>query len=203
MGCYRTSKNPVLKIVNFKNMKLNQNSISARLYRWFYLTEDMPKNLCPYFWKLVFMYILLIPATILYLPLFVIRNEATEIGERIAISIVSWIAVGLALLMIFPITYFFYGWFPPNTTFGAWQTIGMAIWVVLIVCSTTWGILEIGKKRREKKRKIHCEFIWNEDGHYIPNPNYVPYEYKPNIIIEFIKASYNKYCPRIEWNNEK
>jgi hypothetical protein len=47
------------------------------------------------------------------------------------------------------------------------------------------------------------EFIWDADGNYVKNPNYEPYEKKPNIIIEFIKAKYNRYCPKIEWNAEE
>lgn len=37
-------------------MKLNYNSFSSKLYRWIYYsdTNEMPSNLCPYFWKLVF-----------------------------------------------------------------------------------------------------------------------------------------------------
>ena len=31
-------------------MKLNSNSVTARLYRWFYMNDQMPKSLCPYFW---------------------------------------------------------------------------------------------------------------------------------------------------------
>ena len=180
-------------------MKLNQNSISARLYRWFYLTDSMPTNLCPYFWKLVLMYTLLTPTTILYLPLFVIKNESTEQGERIAISFFSWILVFGAFLMIFPITYFFYGWFPDDSYFGSFQTIGIILWIGASLIGVTFGIVHFINKRRENKLRKTYKYIWDEFGDYVPNPNYVPYEPKPNILVEFIKASYHKYCPKIDW----
>ncbi len=31
-------------------MNLNINSKTAKLYRWFYATNEMPQSLCPYFW---------------------------------------------------------------------------------------------------------------------------------------------------------
>jgi hypothetical protein len=183
-------------------MKLNQNSISARLYRWFYLTEDMPKNLCPYFWKLVLMYILLIPCSVLYLPITIARIEATETGERVALGFFSWLAVFGAIVMLFPITYFFYGWFPEKSHFGAWQNVGIALWICAFIIASSLGLLRILNKRKEKMRMKHRQYIWNEDGEYVSNPDYVPYEPKPNILIEFVKAKYNKYCPQIEWKNE-
>jgi hypothetical protein len=54
-------------------MILSQDSITSKLYRWFYDCEkyEMPKNLCPYFWSLVWMYLTIIPSIILSLPLLV------------------------------------------------------------------------------------------------------------------------------------
>jgi hypothetical protein len=45
-------------------MRLKSNSISARLYRYFYGTEIMPTSLCNYFWALVLAYLLIIPLEI-------------------------------------------------------------------------------------------------------------------------------------------
>lgn len=185
-------------------MKLNQNSISARLYRWFYLTEDMPTNLCPYFWKLVVMYILLIPVGIITLP--TIFSKRIHYGdfnftERLIVSFVSWALMFFVFIAIFPITYLFVGWFPKDTTFNAWQIIGLGLWIgVIIGCLITLPIY-LYKRRKEKHQQRYKKSIWNEEfGDYVDNPDYVPYESKPNILIEFIKAKYNKYCPKIDWN---
>jgi hypothetical protein len=184
-------------------MKLNQNSISARIYRWFYMTDEMPQNLCPYFWKLVIAYILLIPCGILYLPITILRTDVTETGERLALGFFSWIAILGALLMIFPITYFFYGFFPNGTTYNSWQLIGIALWVGAFALGISYGIAHLSSERRRKREIRNLEYMWDEYGVYVKNPNYKPYEKNPNIIIEFIKAKYNRYCPKIEWNTEE
>lgn len=49
-------------------MELKLNSLSARLYRYFYETNKMPNSLCTYFWKLVIAYLLIIPLEIIGLP---------------------------------------------------------------------------------------------------------------------------------------
>ena len=76
------------------------------------------------------------------------------------------------------------------------------MWGLVIICSMVWGVLELNRRRHEKRRLKYREFIWDDNGDYVPNPDYVPYEEKPNIIIEFIKAKYHRYCPKIDWKNE-
>jgi hypothetical protein len=183
-------------------MKLNHNSLSARLYRWFYITDQMPQTLCPYFWKLVIMWIFIAPVGILSLPLTIIKQEADEWPVRIFGGAILWGMLFLAFLMLFPLTYFIWGWLSPKTTFGAWQGTGILMWGLAVVFSIVWGILELNRRRREKIRHTQREWIWDENGEYTRNPDYVPYEEKPNIIVEFIKAKYNRYCPKIDWKNE-
>ena len=181
-------------------MKLNHNSISARLYRWFYMTQDMPQTLCPYFWKLVVMWIFILPLSIITAPLMVISSKPEDWFGRIVGGLLIWGLLFCAFLLVFPLTYVIWGWFSPRTTFGAWQRTGIVLWAMLSVCATVWGILELNKRRREKIRHTQREWIWDENGDHVPNPDYVPYEKKPSIIIEFIKATYHKYCPKIDWN---
>lgn len=180
-------------------MKLNHNSTSARLYRWFYITDEMPQTLCPYFWKLVIMWIFLAPVGLISIPIVITKQEADEWPVRILGGLLLWGIVALLFIAIFPITYLFWGWFDPKTTFGAWQRTGLALWGMLIVGSIIWGILEIRQRKKEARRHRQKEWIWNDEGDYVKNPDYEPYEEKPSIIIEFIKAKYNKYCPKIDW----
>ena len=49
-------------------MKLTKNSFNSKLYRWFYCTNQLPINLCPYFWKLLMAWVLLIPVVVITLP---------------------------------------------------------------------------------------------------------------------------------------
>jgi hypothetical protein len=72
--------------------------------------------------------------------------------------------------------------------------------MITIISSIVFIILHLYKKRRDNRRHTQREWIWDENGDNIRNPDYVPYEEKQSIIIEFIKAKYNKYCPKIDWN---
>ena len=74
-------------------MKLNINSTSAQLYRWFYATTTMPQSLCPYFWKLVIMWLLILPYSILSLPVILMDLKDFEhrtMGERAGMGIIFW-----------------------------------------------------------------------------------------------------------------
>lgn len=180
-------------------MKLNQNSISARMYRWFYLTYDMPQNLCPYFWKLVIMWVLIIPYGLISLPVIIIKQEPDEWGIRPLFGAFLYLFLFVIFIALFPLTYFFWGWFDHNSTFGKWQVGGILIWAVVLMCTAVWGVIMIIDKRKRIKRHRQTMYIWTDEGDYVTNPDYVLYEDKPNIISEFIKAKYNKYCPKIEW----
>ena len=48
----------------------------------------------------------------------------------------------------------------------------------------------------QQYRKKRRERIYDGEG------NYFPVEEKPNLIVEFVKAKYNKFCPKITWNSK-
>jgi hypothetical protein len=87
-------------------MKLNKNSVSSRLYKWFYGVSEyqgLPNNLCPYFWKVVLMYLTIIPYTLISIPVVVYdmfdkqyENGERKTGERLGISV--GIYIGLFIL---------------------------------------------------------------------------------------------------------
>ena len=180
-------------------MKLNHNSISARLYRWFYIKDEMPQTLCPYFWKLAIMWILIIPYGLLSLPVIIGKNEIEEWGTRALAGLFGWGILFCVFLALFTVTYFFWGWFDPKTTFGSWQMTGILIWMMTITSTIVLGIIHLNQKRGEKEENRQREYIWNENGEFVKNPDYAAYEERSSIIVEFIKAKYNKYCPKIDW----
>jgi hypothetical protein len=185
-------------------MKANKNSISARLYRWFYFTDEMPSNLCPYFWKLVVAYTLILPLGILCTPILLDRAqkffETEDWFQRIIGSALIWAALFLGFVAIFsPITLLIWGWFAEKTIFNTWQFVGLVTWGVVLVIALVSAIMYFISIRKKKKLKYSREFIWDEDGNWVPNPDYVPHVEKPNLLVEFIKAKYNKYCPKIDW----
>ena len=183
-------------------MELNVNGVSARLYRWFYVTDKMPQSLCPYFWKLVIAYILLLPVAILSFPIFLFKQEDSveNAFQRPFIGGFMWTVLCIVAIMIVgPLSTLFTGFLHDGSFLAIIQSTGFLTLFVVITISLVAGIIYLASKIKEQNRRRRSEWIWNEYGDYIKNPDYSPYAAKPNIIIEFIKATYHKYCPKIDW----
>lgn len=170
-------------------MKLNKNSFSAKFYCWFYETNKLPNNLCPYFWKLSLawlltivlfppMFFLLIPAMII--SIFSVDFKTSLWGNKFTFAIMG-IFIYAALLIAFSIVVFaatilgLIGYVS-----GSWLST-FQIWGGIISCAGAGvGVYYLGKLIIEHKKKNSYK--------------------SPNIVKEFIKAKYNKYCPKIDWN---
>jgi len=161
-------------------MKLNQNSLSAKLYRWFYKTNTMPTNLCPYFWKLVVAVILSPLFAIYTLPYEIInykRRRRDTYNNMLGESLGYWCFIALVICMISSLGLFFY---IPDRSSTLWMIMasGCIFWSSLILVGIIWGIIKIVEYLQSKK----------SDN-----------EKTDNIIVEMVKAKYHKYCPKIDW----
>lgn len=184
-------------------MTLNLDSVSARLYRWFYDKEQMPDNLCPYFWKLVLMWLMILPYMVVTLPV-QIRTKFRQkpIDETIAYTIAAYLLLAmLVIYSILPIHLFFGvdGWFIDGALPGS-----AGLWAVTIALSI-YGLIDFLYKKFKKSK--WSKKMYDEYGHvYYGYDSYGRKIYypikKPNIIVEFIKAKYNKYCPKITWDKK-
>lgn len=169
-------------------MKLNKNSISAKLFRWFYGTSELPTNLCPYFWKLVMAYVFVIPLFIISFPYIIInKNSCNEsLGDRIGLGFVCWIIFSASIVCLIaalsPIMLF---WYTPvkGSFLKSLIEIGFAAWAGGLIIGVSLFIYYLGKKIKERKRR-----------------NLPKEEKRSNIIVEMVKATYYKYCPKIDWN---
>jgi hypothetical protein len=183
-------------------MQLNKNSISAKLYRWFYNQNAMPNNLCPYFWKLVFMWITILPFIVITLPGQIISKfEKKTVGQSMAYTFAFYIfSFALTVLATLPISFF--------TTFavgGFWDNMrngSILFWGGLIILALYAGIrrlfIWIKKGGKQYDEYGHRYYGYDSEGNKIYHK-----EKKPNILAEFIKAKYNKYCPKIDWKDER
>jgi hypothetical protein len=61
--------------------------------------------------------------------------------------------------------------------------IGFAAWAGGLIIGVSSFIYYLGKKIKERKRR-----------------NLPKEEKRSNIIVEMVKATYYKYCPKIDWN---
>lgn len=176
-------------------MKLNINSVSARLYRWFYATAKMPQSLCPYFWKLVLMWVFILPYTILSLPVILMDlkdPDSRTTGERPGIGAIIWFILGMTICMLSWLGLFFV--LPTkDSIYMHMLTAGGIGWLFTIVI----GGIALFKWAKEKWENRNVKY--DENGYRIwtrPEPK------QDSILVSFVKAKYNKYCPKIDWNHE-
>lgn len=167
-------------------MELRINSLSARVYREVYNTRHMPESLCPYFWKLVLAY----PLIVVLLPLLIPTWITLKLNDDESDAPIGAKAIMGALLygfgfMIFMICVFissFWVTYYIKTTMYQFYFGGGFITLILGVAG---GYLLVKSLivNRKYKRKFNNEYV----------------EEKPNLVVEFVKAKYNKYCPKITW----
>lgn len=179
-------------------MKLNYDSYLSRLYRWFYLADTMPNNLCPYFWKLVIMLILILPTAIISLPVILIeilkKEEFTTYGERFGLSFIAYVLI-IALISLGAAACWPWFTYEKESFFDFCAHLG----TMMFVFGFVYGIYSLLKWIFNSIRD-RIVYTTNNEGRKVYRPSREP---RPNIIIEFIKAKYEKNCPRLEWFNQK
>jgi hypothetical protein len=190
----------IIFVKKYKDMKLNSNSISSKLYRWFYGTNVLPNNLCPYFWKLVFSWLIVIPYSLFCLPvisyeLFDKTYEVTDnsTGKRIGYSLLIYFLLFLVSCMLSFFVVFFIE--PEKDSFYWFMVVlGVLLWFVGIVIGVIEGVKSLKEWNRIRKLKYdeNGRRIWGETK-----------EQKTYLVVEFAKAKYKKYCPKIDWTDKK
>lgn len=179
-------------------MKLNYNSISAKVYRNFYEKSTMPESLCPYFWKLVVAW----PFTILFLPLLIPfwivdkcnkgDSDRMPFPAQALIGLFMYCAGFCVLCLGVTISSILITHYQGTFWYGCY-IFGFIIMFAIVMVGLFLLFSELKERRRRKRRAAR----FDENG------NYRYYEDEPekqNIIVEFIRATYNKYCPKIDWN---
>jgi hypothetical protein len=157
-------------------MELKRNSLTSKIYRWFYDKEwfEMPINLCVYFWQLVFMWIMFIPSIILSLPYSIMTKMNNKKSEHHpGIGFLLWIFIFFIQTILIALGSFFFK-YEKYSYLHEMGIMGFGIIFILISCFFAY----------------HIE-IYFRTSRYKPEQS--------NIITEFIKAKYNKYCPKIDW----
>jgi hypothetical protein len=161
-------------------MKLNQKSLSAKLYRWFYKTDTMPTNLCPYFWRLVTAVILSPLLAICTLPYEIINYKHSRrdtYADILGTSLAYWFFIAAIICTISTLSLFFY--IPDEDSLLMVMIVfGFCVWTYLIIVGIIWSIFNTEEYLKSKK---------SDD------------EKTDNIIVEMVKAKYHKYCPKIDW----
>ena len=156
-------------------MKLNKNSFTIRLYKYFYSTEQLPTNLCPLFWKLVVMWVFIIPFTIFTIPALFMK-DIKGVGQKFVASLILYVILIALILMLSPLGLFFISY--NNELFMPFWINGLIIDSILILIGIYFAIKYLVDKNKYERME---------------NPK------SNSIVTEFVKAKYNKYCPKIDW----
>ena len=175
---------------------LNKNGTSATLYRWFYGLElyELPQNLCPYFWKSVLMYLTIIPYSLFCLPVLIweifdenYKDGDRSCGERIGVSFATYVA-GLILAALCAAVGWLFFTYTKDSFIEALGVIGTLCWGFGI-CLGIWWLLGY-----LKDKAFNTESKWDAEKR-----QYVKYTPAPAATLEMIKATYHKYCPKLDW----
>jgi len=143
-------------------MKLKTSSLSAKLYRYFYETEKMPKSLCPYFWKLVVAYLLILPLEIIGLPytivmfLFKLNKNVCPFFKAVLTPLGILLLVALFFLLS-PITQFFLPIKADNVIAGGILDV---IIIIAVVCSLIDGDFLVKDFVKAKVNKVCPRIDW-------------------------------------------
>lgn len=131
--------------------------------------ESAPRSLCPYFWKGVWHTFLLAFAAF----------AVCFAGWGVGVDVATWMFAqcGVALSSVAAIIPgLIVGWLMLAAIFGTIFLIGYGIYKVI---------------SRRKERKEAAEWEARKNGTYVPP--------QPNIVIAFIKARKEKFCPTLEF----
>ena len=157
-------------------MTLNYDSFNAKLYRYFYGTEDMPKSICPYFWKLLMAWIFIVPVTLLSFPSVIseiITKESYGLKRLfytfMLFMVLIWVSSMVCTVLMIINDY------EKGSMVISMGSMGLVLWVFFTVV----GVVEGGK--------------------YLKDSDKV----NDSVIIGFVKSKYNKYCARITWKYGK
>lgn len=120
------------------------------------------------------------------------RSENHSTGERAGLGFIVWFILFILTGMVTVLGVFFV---TPvkDTLYANLASVGILGWVIAIIVGISFAFIYL--KDKWKNRGIK----YDKDGYRIWNPE----PKQDSIIISFIKASYNKYCPKIDWDHKK
>ena len=127
-------------------------------------------------------YVFAIPLFIIPLPYVIIEKTSSieSLNSRIWGGFVCWVILFLLITALTPIMLF---WHTPvkDSLLETLIEIGVFTWITGLIIGIMWFIHHLGEKIKERR-------------------NLPKEEKRSNIIVEMVKATYYKYCPKIDWN---
>lgn len=159
-------------------IQLKEKSIYGWLYKTFYVTDQLPKSLCSFFWKFIFAFVFCIPIFILRAPYYIFNNKASLYTKQE--DPIIWIGIASYMIFIFILS-FLNGFYRFITN---WSLDLDHNFSDILFFSSMCAIIFVGA--------ISSIFYFFDKTSKIKS--------KPiEITKEYIKGVKNKYCPSIKW----
>lgn len=163
-------------------MKFNSTAWHAKLYKYIY-SSNLPTNLCPYFWKVVWAMVWCVPYSILGAPA-LLMPRAFEIDGNKNLNILAGLFSYCAIICVFAFLIIQYNLI--KAALGCYSydyelaniTIVMDITIMVIIL-------------------LAMVIDWYKTRKYYSCPS------EPGLVMSFIQAKYKNICPIIEWANPK
>jgi hypothetical protein len=159
-------------------MKLKLNSWYVWLWNYTY-SQDLPNNLCPMFWQLIGAILFFIPNVIFRIPINIINmfsEDTVERGDdRTKVGMVIYGLLGLTVAVCIALFNWLLWLFGAYSYDSALATIGGMLLILALFFTIRYFWLE------------------NKVGKTIVNKT------SNNMIVNYTKAWYNNYCPKINW----
>lgn len=159
-------------------MELKTKSWYVWLWEYTY-AEDLPNNLCPFFWKLIVAMLLFVPNIIFRIPVTIgnvfFKSKVERGDARTGIGIFLYGLILTALLILFCE----YNLIRASLNFYSYDQRAANIGLGMLVAGIC---LLIG-------------YYWQEHN----TTDKVKHVASNNILVNFTKAWYNNHCPRINW----
>ena len=113
-------------------MNLTKNKFHSKLYKFFYKTDNLPNDLCSYFWGLLIALILAIPITIIKIPVLIatklkyFKEDENTWWEEFFMSLFCWSEI-VACFMV--------GLHLVTNTFSTLIVMGILSLILILICS--------------------------------------------------------------------
>lgn len=141
-------------------MKMNRNSLLARLYRDFYDIDEywqyMPQNLCLFIPKLIFAMLLYLPVFVVGIPALIFKTKG--VWKRFLYCIFSYIGLFFLYFMLIPVASLFME--IEQDLFNTGIAIDIMFAFIMAVYLIVSFVIKYIVRPLEKKKFKGCKIDW-------------------------------------------
>lgn len=210
--------------------QISYSSWHASFYRWFYALDrwyKMPKSLCPYFWKMLIAFVLVVPCTLCALPWLIIRGLYNKYAidddmDKDPLYCEAFYSICVVFGIALVVNYFYAAYVVFFHT-HRWEHLSDFAQVAFVVISIVEIVLTIkflianpiqryaNRETTKNSFSLWCKKngkepkMYQDEDYFLLTDTYKEWMAYCNnsfwkLAGEAIHAWYKKHCPIIEWH---